>query len=183
MSRIFLTSDLHFAHDQPFLWGSRGFNSIWEHDEAVIANWNSVVNCDDVVYVLGDAMLGDNTYGRKCISRLKGNIYLVRGNHDTDARWNEVYPTIHNVTQLGFAEMLKYRKWNFYLSHFPTETTNYDDDKKFWQRIINLCGHTHSKEKFHKGNIFQYNVALDAHNNTPVLLDDIIQDIKDNYPM
>ena len=45
MSKIFLTSDTHFGHDREFLWGPRGFRSSIEHDEAVIANWNSVNMC------------------------------------------------------------------------------------------------------------------------------------------
>ena len=47
--KIFLTSDTHFGHDREFLWGPRGFRSSIEHDEAVIANWNSVVGEDDDV--------------------------------------------------------------------------------------------------------------------------------------
>ena len=46
------------------------------------------------------------------------------------------------------------------------------------KRILNLFGHTHSKEKFYQDNPTMYNVALDAHNNTPVSIDQIIEDIK-----
>ena len=100
--KIFLTSDTHFGHDREFLWGPRGFKSSREHDEAVIANWNSVVGPEDTVYVLGDLMLGNNEYGKSCIERLNGNICLIRGNHDTDRRWFEVYPELPNVRRLGW---------------------------------------------------------------------------------
>ena len=53
MGRIFVSSDLHFGHDREFLWGPRGFRSSIEHDEAIIANWNSVVGKEDIVYVFG----------------------------------------------------------------------------------------------------------------------------------
>ena len=101
MGRIFVSSDLHFGHDREFLWGPRGFRSSIEHDEAIIANWNSVVEPEDIVYVLGDLMLGDNEYGKSCVERLNGTIRLIRGNHDTDRRWLEVYPTITNVELIG----------------------------------------------------------------------------------
>ena len=52
MERIFVFSDAHFGHDREFLWGPRGFKSSIEHDEATIANWNSVVGPDDIVYHL-----------------------------------------------------------------------------------------------------------------------------------
>ena len=76
MGRIFVTSDTHFGHDRKFLYSPRGFKSIQEHDEAIIQNWNSVVEPDDTVYHLGDVMLGDNEHGMECLKRLNGNIII-----------------------------------------------------------------------------------------------------------
>ena len=45
--------------------------------------------------------------------------------------------------------------------------------------MINLCGHAHTLDRFtdfDKGLI--YHCEVDAHDNKPVLLDDIIQEIK-----
>ena len=39
-NNIWFTSDLHFCHDKEFLYKPRGFNSIEEHDTAIIQNWN-----------------------------------------------------------------------------------------------------------------------------------------------
>jgi calcineurin-like phosphoesterase family protein len=177
MHKIYLTSDLHFGHTKEFLWGPRGFTSSAIHDEAIIANWNSVVGPEDEVYVLGDLMLGDYEYGLSCLQRLNGTIHVVRGNHDTDNRWAR-YHDIPHINPIGWAHVLRYRKYLFHLSHWPTDTANYDDDKPLKAKLIGLSGHTHKPEKFHNGNILKYNVALDAHNNYPVLLDDIIEDIK-----
>ena len=179
MGRIFLTSDTHFGHDREFIWGPRGFGSAAAHDEAVIANWNAVVQPDDDVYILGDLMLGDNEHGKSCVERLNGRIHLVRGNHDTDKRWNEVYPDIPNIVEFcGWATVIHYRKYHFYLSHFPTETANLEAES-LHQCTLNCAGHTHSKEVFRNDVPMYYNVALDAHNNTPVLLDDIIEQMKE----
>lgn len=179
MSKIFVTSDLHFGHDREFLWGPRGFKSSIEHDEAVIRNWNSVVEPEDTVYVLGDIMLGDNKHGIECMRRLNGHIHLIRGNHDTDHRWYEVYRTIgDNIRFGGCAELIHYRKYHFYLSHFPTMTGNLEKES-LHQMTLNLFGHTHSKDKFYEDRPYMYNVSLDANNNTPVLLDDIIEHMKE----
>ena len=86
MNKIWITSDLHFGHQREFLYEPRGFTSIYDHDEEIIKNWNSVVDIDDDVYILGDIMLNDNEYGIKLFKRLKGKIHIIRGNHDTDAR-------------------------------------------------------------------------------------------------
>jgi calcineurin-like phosphoesterase family protein len=63
VSKIFITSDLHFGHDRGFLYEPRGFSNIESHDETVIQNWNSVVEPEDEVYILGDLMLNDNSHG------------------------------------------------------------------------------------------------------------------------
>lgn len=178
MGRIFLTSDTHFGHDQPFLWGPRGFGSSIEHDEAIIANWNEVVKPEDDVYVLGDLMLNDTEHGLTCVRRLNGHLHLIRGNHDSDLRW-AAYTELPNVVELcGWAHVIRYRKIHFYLSHFPTLTANYDDEP-LYKKIVNICGHGHTPDKFvDMGRSLIYHAELDAHNNTPVLLDNIIEDIR-----
>ena len=178
MGRILASSDTHFGHDREFLWGPRGFRSSIEHDEAVIAAWNSVVKPEDIVYLLGDMMLGDSEYGKSCVRRLNGHIKLVRGNHDTDRRWNEVYTDLPNVELVGWSEVIHYRKYHFYLSHFPTLTGNLEKES-LHQMTLSLHGHTHSRDKFYEDRPYMYNVALDAHHNAPVLLDDIIEDMKE----
>lgn len=60
---VYFTSDLHLGHDKDFIYKERGFDNINSHDIAILKNWNSVVTPDDIVYVLGDLMLGDNSTG------------------------------------------------------------------------------------------------------------------------
>lgn len=180
MGRIFITSDLHFWHNKEFLYKPRGFNSVEEMNLAIVDNWNNIVNEEDDVYILGDLLLGgaDNLEaGLELINLLPGWLHIVRGNHDTDKRW-EAYSQLPKVVEMQNAIYLKYRKYHFYLSHYPTLTANYDETS-LHQKTINLCGHSHTPDKwadFDKGLI--YHCELDAHNNTPVLLDDILVDIK-----
>ena len=124
MGKIFLSSDLHFGHQREFIWGPRGFASSLEHDEAIIRNWNAVVGEDDDVYMLGDLMLGNTEHGLECLRRLNGRLHIIRGNHDTDTRW-DLYFELPNVVDLcGWSDLIRYRKYHFYLSHFPTLTGN-----------------------------------------------------------
>lgn len=181
MPRIFITSDLHLGHDRDFIWGPRGFNSVEEHDRAIIENWNSVVEWDDEVWVLGDLVLGDSEAGCRKLNQLAGNIRIIYGNHDTATRI-QMYANIRpTILGMGLAYILKYQGYSFYLSHYPTLTSNLDNDKPLKRRVINLCGHVHTNDKFldmDKGLI--YHIELDAHDNKPILLDTIIEDIK-NY--
>lgn len=178
MSKIFLTSDTHFGHDREFLWGPRGFTSSQEHDEAVIKNWNKTVSAEDTVYHLGDLMLGDNLYGIECVKRLNGHIKLIRGNHDTDARW-KLYEKLPNIELVGWADVIKYKKYNFYLSHHPTLTSNLEKAPHLRMHLINLYGHTHQMSKFYQDMPYMFHVGLDSNDNRPILLDDAIELMKE----
>ena len=84
-----------------------------------------------------------------------------------------------NIGFLGDATILKYKKYNFYMSHYPTLTSNLDDDKPLKARVISLCGHVHATDcliDWGKNPI--YHVEVDAHNGYPVNLDKILEDIK-----
>lgn len=177
---IYITSDLHLCHNRDFLYEPRGFNNIYEHNEAIVRNWNSIVNPEDDVYILGDLMLNDNEIGRKLLAQLKGNIHIIFGNHDTDTR-KEIYESLWNVVEIcGWSIPLNYNGYHFQLSHYPTLTSNHDENKPLKSRTINLCGHTHTKDRFHHWEYgVIYHCELDAHNCYPVSLDQIIEDIKE----
>lgn len=175
---IYFTSDLHFNHNKSFLYASRGFDSVEDMNTAIISNWNRVVDADDVVYVLGDLMLGDLNKGLECMRALNGKIVVVRGNHDTDSRIEAYRTQLDNVIEVCDAKYLKYGKYHFYLTHFPCLTSNLEKES-LSQGTLNLSGHTHSSKKFFYDLPYVYNVACDAHDCTPVSVDEIIQDMKE----
>ena len=176
MGNIFATSDLHFGHNQAFIWGARGFKSIEEHDSEIIKRWNEVVTAEDDVYILGDLMLGDNAHGIHCLSQLNGKLHILIGNHCTSTR-QKLYHTLENMVEFcGCATTIKYKKKQLYLSHYPTITSNMEANPH--QAVFNLYGHTHQTTNFYNGQPFMYHVGVDSHNCYPVLLDDIITEIK-----
>jgi calcineurin-like phosphoesterase family protein len=176
----YFTSDTHFGHDRTFIYEPRGFNSIEEHDSEIIKRWNSIVAPDDVVYHLGDVMLGTNyEYGLNCARQLNGTIHIIRGNHDTDRRWNEYLKLWPQVILYGWSEVIKIDGYKLYLCHFKTETSSIENMAPLKKHLINLHGHTHSNQKFESDDPFQYNVALDAHSCYPVSLKEIVYDIEE----
>lgn len=78
---IYFTADTHFSHKNIIEYCKRPFKEIDEMDQALIDNWNSVVADGDSVYHLGDFSIGRNPPDYY-LSKLKGHIYLVFGNHD-----------------------------------------------------------------------------------------------------
>lgn len=171
----FFTSDLHIGHNKEFIWKARGFNSIEEHDTQILLKWNTAVSPDDTVYILGDlCMGGDEKEWNRIYKTLNGHIKFICGNHDTINKI-ERYTNEYGMENLGLAAMYRYsKKRNFYLSHYPTLVGNHEEDKFFY----NLSGHTHSTDKFQYEWGKVYNVAMDAHNCTPVSIEEIIKDIE-----
>lgn len=122
--KVWFTSDLHFYHNNICKYCNRPYNSVEEMHEALIANWNSVVKEDDVVFLLGDIGFCGMERLRPLISQLKGNIFLIQGNHDSDnlveALYREGYIVNHSrlesITIIGDEEC---PDQHLTLCHFP----------------------------------------------------------------
>lgn len=172
---IWVTSDWHFCHDREFIWKARGFASVEDMNEYIINAHNAIVKPEDDVYVLGDLMLGDSDKGIECVKRMNGKLHIVWGNHDTDSR-KAKYNALQNVVESGHVIVLKYKKHNFYMSHYPTLTGNLERES-LTQMTLNLFGHTHQKTNFHMDMPFMYHVGVDSHKCFPVSLDNIIEEM------
>ena len=147
-------------------------------NEKIIENWNSVIQPDDDVYILGDIVLSDTDSGIAALKQLKGKIHIIRGNHDSDARIT-LYKECWNVVEVCDAKWLKIGKQNFFLSHYPCLTDNHDDEKPLNRRIISLCGHTHTPDKWYDWNKrLIYHVDCDAQHCTPIEINKIKEEIK-----
>ena len=172
---IYFTSDLHLNHDKEFIYKNRGFNSIEEMNKTIIRNWNSLIEDSDIVYILGDIMLGTDE-SINLFNKLKGQKKIVLGNHDTAHR-AKLYSQAPSTEVLGYASLIKIKKQYFYLSHYPTIL---GDAKHFrlGHSAICLFGHIHEDIKFYNDCPHIYHVGLDAHNFTPVVLPDILEDIR-----
>ena len=182
MSKIWMTSDLHFNHDREFIWKARGFTSVQEMNEEIIKRHNTLVRPDDDVYILGDSSLGGGdeqilAANKALIEQLNGKLHIIRGNHDTDRRV-AMYKSCKNVVgPILYADMLHYKGYHFYLSHFPTLTGNLEKES-LKQCTCNLFGHTHQNTNFHMDMPYLYHVGVDSHDCKPVLLDDIIKEME-----
>lgn len=186
MRNYYITSDLHFMHNKPFLWTPRGFSNEREMCEAIVERWNSIIKPDDVIYNLGDITLSDIDAAIPYLKQLNGHQWWIRGNHDTMNKVKKICdecPRIDTISnpEASWATVIKYGKWSYYLSHYPTLTANFDE-KHFSQHVIALHGHTHQQTNFLKlDNPFLYHVGMDSHNCTPVHIDEIISDVRQRW--
>lgn len=173
---IYFTSDWHFNHDKDFIWKKRGYNSVEEMNDDLINKICSTLDEGDELWVLGDLVMGDIDKAAAVLSRIPYSVHFLVGNHDTLRRVN-LYDSLGWVNHERAIQVTD-GNWDFYLSHYPTVTMNYDDVKKH-HPLINLHGHTHYQNKFYNDNPYMYNVGVDSQNGYPVSIDKIKADIKE----
>lgn len=76
-------ADCHFFHGAlNDRMDKRGFKSCEEMNEYMIRKWNEKVTSSDRVVILGDLSVGSVEETNELISRLKGKLCLIVGNHD-----------------------------------------------------------------------------------------------------
>lgn len=180
---IYFTSDTHFLHNKNFCYEKRGFKNAEEMSETILTNINKTVKEDDTLFILGDIWVGSND-GINCLKKIIcKNIFIILGNHDTATKIEKMYD-IPNFVGMSYADIVKYGKFNFFLSHYPALTGFCP--KHINNALISLFGHTHQTEKFFVNEKdesipWMYNVGCDAHNCTPVSIEDIIKDCKEEF--
>ncbi len=131
---IWFTSDTHFGH--PGILFMRAWDDVSAMDEALIANWNSVVGERDHVFHLGDFSFHRPESTLEIMGGLKGIKYLIRGNHDRNnlnaACLSMFTGGVEHYHEITFGSQL------IVLCHFPFRSWNgmHHDS---W----NLHGHSH----------------------------------------
>lgn len=157
MNRVFFIGDTHFGHRKiiQFEADARPFATIEEHDETLIARWNSVVRPKDTVWHLGDVLFGRHSFSM--LPRLNGYKRLVLGNHD---RYAVGLYAEHFTSICGAAE---YK--GCILTHIPVH------ESQFHRYAANIHGHTHSKKLVDPRYIC---VSAEHHNLTPVLAQEVL---------
>ena len=137
MAGTFFIGDLHLGHEGMIRFVDkdgkkiRPFGSIQEHDEALIANINSLVKPEDRLYFLGDVVI--NRKHLPQIDRINGRKKLLYGNHDIFS-YKDYAPY--------FDDMCAYRiypKMSLIMSHIPVHPCQLEHRFKF-----NVHGHLHS---------------------------------------
>lgn len=158
MPSVYMIADLHLGHENVAKW--RGFQSIEEHDQLIIDNWNKTVNPTDTVWILGDCVLGGVDNVDK-LGLLNGRKKIVMGNHDTQP--SERY--LQHVERLYGAYSLK----NYMLTHIPIHPL------EFPRFAGNIHGHLHATKM---DDLRYFCVSCEQVNYTPMLFHDIIDIFK-----
>ena len=182
------TADLHLGHTAVLAFSGRPFETVEEHDEAIVAAINKTVGRNDRLYILGDFTM---RLGTADVERYLGaircrNRWLVRGNHDragalfrpgafTDVRDYMEVRVGGRLLCLSHYPMLD---WNMAPVHHGIAT----EDASFM-----LHGHIHSQGRGHNGDnarrgVWRYDVGVDANGYRPVSFGEIEAFIAERDP-
>ena len=103
--KVFFTSDLHGKHSKDFILNPRGYKDVEEAYSHLFKSWNETVNPNDIVFNLGDWVVGAGTNSlttaKEMIHGLNGKIYTLFGNHTAGVK--QLYRDTLNK-QYGFTD-------------------------------------------------------------------------------
>jgi calcineurin-like phosphoesterase family protein len=178
---IFFTSDTHFGHANIVKYCQRPFESIEEHDQILIGNWNRTVGKNDTVYHLGDFCFKNKTNDfESYLKKLNGFIYLIWGNHDQVAKYEKMAKGMHVFNQdkirfLGDYERIKIEGQDIILSHYSFRVWD-----KSHHGSWNLYGHSHGT-LFDDPHLRSIDVGVDSHNYYPISFDQVKRLMNNKY--
>lgn len=157
----FFTADSHFGHSTIIRTCARPFRSVSEMDHVMIERWNAVVGPDDRVFHLGDFCFKGSKLARKVLEKLRGDLILIRGNHDTDGtvaldRWTGVHDLLE-ITSGGT---------RLVLCHYPLL-----EWPGCFRGAVHLHGHTHGRVP---GTSARLDVGVDVWDFAPVTVEQIM---------
>lgn len=170
MANIWVVSDTHFGHSNIIEYCNRPFSDVYEMNEVLRENWNSVVEPWDKVYHLGDVYFPGgfgSDYWNEFLHSLNGKKRLILGNHD-----NGKDPILHNVFQ-------KIDVWRAFgdlgllLTHVPVHWSTLNENPRRPTGWLNVHGHTHQNGEPSDHQKKYKCVCVEHTNYTPINLDEL----------
>lgn len=184
MTQLYYTADLHLCHEK--VARHRGFDSVPEHDYAVIKALSKVAHSGNQIYILGDISGGGRektALGTLALTFMHkdADLHLICGNHDSFHPMHRHYAKNRESALLNAAfktidtmGTFRHNKDKVLLSHFPY-TGDRGADRYPEYRLNDagkpiVHGHTHSSEKvsYSQKGTLQICVSLDAWDMKPV---------------
>ena len=169
-------SDLHFGHSNCISFDHRPFADRDEMDHCLIEFWNSRVNKDDNVYIVGDFAYRADKDEAWYLRQLRGHMHLIVGNHDGKLLQNEeAMRYIESVDKMmHVTDNLNGENIEICLCHFPIISWNKKEHGSW-----HIYGHIHNKkdDEAHKimaGFDHALNAGCMINNYTPASIRELI---------
>ena len=153
-----ITSDLHFGHANimKFCPKTRArFNGdVNKMNEMMVREWNTFIQPEDLVYILGDVAFLPAAKAVELVSRCNGSKVLVAGNHDRkllqSEEFRDLFVSIHDYLDL------RYDGHKIVMFHYPIAE---------WDQVHKGSLHFHGHLHGHKSGLETFrclDVGMDA---------------------
>lgn len=174
---IFYIADIHFGDERIFNKCSRPFKNSLDYEQELCRRWNSKVNNNDTVYVLGDLAQDELLSVTDIFKKLNGKKHLLLGNHDEkligSIKQSNVFETI------DFIKLIDDNHRKVCVCHYPLM-----DWIEFNRGGFHVYGHVHNKT-IEQGQAYAqikeyykdkpaFNAGVDVIGFEPVTLDEMI---------
>ena len=138
--KTYITGDLHFGHKNIMTFcpvtRARFRGDVEYMTEAMITEWNEIVEPIDTVYILGDVAFMSGYNAALIMMRLNGRKILIEGNHDRktlmDVNFRKQFAEVHKYLDI------QYGGHNIVMFHYPIAE---------WDRMhrgaLHFHGHLH----------------------------------------
>ena len=171
--KYWITSDLHFYHNNVILYSNRPFDNIEEMHEHLITSWNNKVQPSDIVLNLGDFAFARENKIIEILQQLNGTQYFLYGNHDAPMKKKKVRDYCKQTKKISlFCDTLegRYQNHHLFMSHYAHRVWN-----KSHHGALHFYGHSHGSLT---GIGRSVDVGVDSSelktNYAPMALDDVI---------
>lgn len=133
------TSDLHFGHQNVIKFDHRPFADAEEMDDCIMKCWNTKVQPDDTVYIVGDVCYRSSKGAEWYLRQLSGHKILIIGNHDGSLLENKEALRCFE----GIEKMMHVKDGGNHicLCHFPIVEWN-----GYFKGTWHIYGHIHNRK-------------------------------------
>lgn len=169
--KVFVTSNQQFGRKGAIRTYKRPFDDVNEMNLYLVEAWNSVVNDDDIVYVLGNFAWDPETL-EMITKNLNGDIIVISGEYDRAARDVAEIKGIADIEYL-YNAIEEHPEVNAVLSYWPLG--EWPGKNKGSYSIIGYPGNNHKTN--HKTRVI--NCACDTWEFKPVEISKLIELLED----
>lgn len=170
MSRVFITSDLHFGHSNilKFNPATRQFRDVEHMNSEMVRMWNETVSDGDLVYILGDVAFCNENKAAGIMRSLNGRKILIQGNHDSKLVKHRAFAECFE--EIHVYHTINHNGQRICMFHYPIHEWD-----QCHRGAIQFHGHVHGKPT----GLERYRVrdaGMDATGKVVTLLDDLVRD-------
>ena len=168
----YYTADTHFGDERIIRLCNRPFDTLQDMTSNIIKRWNSTVDVNDDVYIIGDYACGNLDAFNEITNSLNGIKHLVPGNHDVEWMSDPAKSAMFDI--MSMIDVITDNERKVVLCHYPLAA--YDGSTS---GAVHVYGHVHNNYNEPNYELIGslkgcYNAGVDVNDFTPKTLEQLM---------